>query len=96
MLREAVAINPHSGEAWLELGKALRALGQDVDAVAALNRAVAADAQNPEPHYVLYRIYESAGRGQEAGEELKAFQRLKPKPAEDARRRRVETAGGNQ
>jgi tetratricopeptide (TPR) repeat protein len=96
MLREAVAINSHSGEAWLELGKAMRALGQDGAAVDALNRSVAADAQNPEPHYVLFRIYESAGRAHEAEDELKAFQRLKPKPAEDARRRRVETAGGNQ
>jgi len=96
LLREAVAINSQSGEAWLGLGKALHALGQDADAMAALKHAAAADTQNPEPHYVLYRMYESAGRGQEAGEELNAIQRLKPKPAEDARRRRMETAGGNQ
>lgn len=96
LLREAVAINSQSGEAWLGLGKALHALGQDADAMAALKHSAAVDAHNPEPHYVLYRIYESAGRGQEAGEELKAFQLLKPKPAEDARRRRVETAGGKQ
>jgi tetratricopeptide (TPR) repeat protein len=93
LLRAAVEINSHSGEAWLVLGKALRALGQDGAAAGALNRAVAADAQNPEPHYVLFRIYESTGRSPEAEEELKAFQRLKPKPAEDARRGRIETAG---
>jgi tetratricopeptide (TPR) repeat protein len=89
LLRKAVEINPRSGEAWLELGKTLHALKRDAEAVNALEHAVSADGRNSEPHYLLFRIYESMGRVREAEEELKQFQHLRPPPVEDPARRRV-------
>jgi tetratricopeptide (TPR) repeat protein len=90
LLEKAVEINPSSAEAQLQLGKALHALKRDSEAVAALARSVAANSQDPEPHYLLCRIFESEGRGQAAQEEMKRFQELsRRQPANDAARRRV-------
>jgi tetratricopeptide (TPR) repeat protein len=87
LLQKAAEINPHSGEALLALGKTLRALKRDNEAAAVIERSAVADAQNPEPHYLLFRIFESEGRAEAAGEELKRFQALKPKQTDDNRRR---------
>jgi len=93
LVEKAVAINPASAEALLELGKTLHASSRDGEAAAALERSVAADAQNPEPHYLLFRIFQSEGRGQDAQLELKRFQELnKPKQAADPARRRLRSA----
>ncbi len=90
LLEKAVEINPRSGEAQLQLGKTLHALKRDSDAAAALERSAAADVQDPEPHYLLFRIFESQGRGEAAREQLKRFQELnKKKPANDPARRRL-------
>jgi tetratricopeptide (TPR) repeat protein len=89
MLEKAVEINPRSGEAWLELGKTLHGLQRDNDAVAALERSTAAAAQDPEPHYLLYRILASQSHDQAAQRELQRFQELnQQRPAGDAARRR--------
>jgi len=90
LLQKATEINPRSAEAWLESGKTLHALKRDGDAVRALEQSAATDARNPEPHYVLFRIFESQGRGQTAQEHLKRFQELNvPRPANDPARRRL-------
>lgn len=92
LLEKAVEINSRSGEAFLELGKALYALNRHREAAAALERSAAAEAQYPESHYLLFRIFESEGREQAAQEELKQFQELnKHKPANDAARRRLQS-----
>jgi tetratricopeptide (TPR) repeat protein len=91
LLEKAAEINPSSAEAQLQLGKALHALKRDDKAVGALERSVAANSKDPEPHYLLFRILESQGRAQAAQAELKEFQELsKQHPANDAARRRLQ------
>ncbi len=92
LLEKAVEIKPGSGEAWLELGKTLHGLKRDSEAVAALERSAAAEARDPEPHYLLYRILELQGHEQAAQRELKRFQELnQQRPASDAARRKLQT-----
>lgn len=91
LLEKAVEINPRSGEAWLELGKTLHGLKRDTDAVAALERSAAAEARDPDVHYLLYRILASQGHEQAAQRELQRFQDLKQqRPASDAARRKLQ------
>jgi|SRR5437016_444219 len=92
VLQRAVQLNPRSGDAWLQLGKTLTALKRNTDAIAALGRSATADSQNSEPHYLLFRIFQAEGREQAAQEELKHFQQLKPKAAEEPGRRRLQGA----
>jgi tetratricopeptide (TPR) repeat protein len=90
LLEKAAEINPRSGEALLHLGKTLHALHRDTEAAAALERSAATDGQDPEPHYLLFRIFESQGKRQAAQDELKRFQELsKPNPASDRARRKL-------
>jgi|SRR5579859_8164141 len=90
LLEKAAEINTGSGEAWLELGKTLHSLKRDSEAVAALERSAAAEAQDPEPHYLLFRILESHGHEQAAQRELKRFQELnKQRPTRDVARRKL-------
>ncbi|MBZ5594257.1 MAG: tetratricopeptide repeat protein [Acidobacteriia bacterium] len=92
LLDKAVEINPSSGEGLLELGKTLHALKRDSEAVRVLERAAVADALDPEPHYLLFRILESQSREQAAQDELHRFQALsKQKPASDTARRRLQS-----
>ncbi|HXJ37835.1 MAG TPA: tetratricopeptide repeat protein [Bryobacteraceae bacterium] len=89
LLEKAAEINPDSGEAWLELGKTLHGLKRDGDALAALKRAATAEVQDPEPHYLLYRILESQGHEEAAQRELLRFEELnKQRPAKDSARRK--------
>ncbi len=92
LLEKASEINPGSGEAWLELGKTLHGLKRDSEALVALERSSAAEARNPEPHYLLFRILESQGNEQAAQRELHRFQELdKQKPPSDSARRKLQT-----
>ncbi len=91
LLEKATELNPASGEAWLVLGKTLHGLKRDGEAVAALQRSSAAQARDPEPHYMLYRIFESQSREEAAQRELLWFQELnKQRPAMDAARRKLQ------
>jgi tetratricopeptide (TPR) repeat protein len=91
LLEKAAELNPGSGEAWLVLGKTLHGLKRDGEAVAALERSAAAEARDPEPHYLLYRILESQGHGEAALRELLRFEELnKQRPATDAARRKLQ------
>ena len=96
LLEKAVAMNSGSAEALLELGKTLHALKRDGESAAVLERSAAADARNPEPHYLLFRLFESEGREQAAQGELKQFQELnRQKQAIDPARRRLQSASAH-
>ena len=91
LLEKAVQINPGSAEGLLELGKTLHALNRDNEAISVLQRAGAADESNPEPHYLLFRIFESQSREVAAHEELQRFQARKTQTRlTDASRRRLQ------
>jgi tetratricopeptide (TPR) repeat protein len=91
LLEKAADLNPRSGEAWLVLGKALHGLRRDGEAVAALERSATAEARDPEPHYLLYRILESQGHEEAAQRELLRFEELnKQRPAKDSARRKLQ------
>jgi tetratricopeptide (TPR) repeat protein len=91
LLEHATKLNPRSAEAWLELGKTLHSIKRDSEAIAALQRAAAAEAGDPAPHYLLSRIWEAQGLEEAAQRELQRFQDLnKQKPAGDGARRKLQ------
>lgn len=77
LLLRAIQIDPSYDQAYSELAKAYRGLGKSSDAIAALQRAIAINANNPEYHYVLARLYTQTARANEAKQELAAYERCK-------------------
>ncbi|MFN7993763.1 MAG: tetratricopeptide repeat protein [Bryobacteraceae bacterium] len=90
LLEKASQANPRSAEAWLWLGKTRNSLGQFDQAASALQRAAETDLRNPEPHYVLSRVYLSQHRSRESAEELARFRQLQStqETKQDGRRRK--------
>lgn len=77
-LQQAVAIRPKFAEAWSDLGQARRALVDDAGAIAAFEKAVAA---NPEGAIAQYRLgaeYLRQNKPHAAIEHLEAAYRLNP------------------
>jgi tetratricopeptide (TPR) repeat protein len=92
LLRKASAANAGSAEAWLLLGKTCNSIGQADEAVAALRHAVEADPRDPEPHYVLSRIFLAQHKNEQSADELARFHELdKPAARKDDGRRRKPT-----
>lgn len=73
----AQRMNPRSAEVFYVHGKALQKLGRVAEAEAALKRSIKNDAQFPDSHYLLGRIYLKQGRKSESQREMEIFQRLK-------------------
>lgn len=90
LLRQASTLNAASAEAWLLLGKTCNNLGRADDAVAALRHSVQADPKDPEPHYVLSRIYLAQHHNDQSAAELARFHELEKSGAkkDDGRRRK--------
>ena len=76
LLQRAVELNPKSSEAAYLLGKNLHDLGNEVEAMSALNQSAMTDSSNPAPHYLLSRIYLKQGKAHEAQKEIEIFQTL--------------------
>jgi tetratricopeptide (TPR) repeat protein len=68
--REALAIKPDYGLAYMVLGLSLKGLGQRADALAALRQAVRCNPEHAELHYYLGDLLAEDGRSKEAREQL--------------------------
>ena len=77
MLVEAIAIDPNWDQAFDELSKAYRGLGQIPESINALNQAVALNRAKPEYHYVLAQLYKQSHRLPEAQEQLTLYQQAR-------------------
>ena len=77
LLLQATRIDSSWDRAYSELSKAYRGLNSLSDAIAALQKAIAINANNAEYHYVLARLYTQTNHSQEAKLELAAYERFK-------------------
>ncbi len=74
LLLQSIAIERTSDQAFEELSKAYRGLGQTADAIDALQHAIALNPQKAEYHYVLARLYTQTHRPDEAKAQLAEYQ----------------------
>lgn len=77
LVESAQRMNPRSAEVFYVHGKALQKLGREAEAEAALKHSIQNDAQFPDSHYLLGRIYLKQGRKAESQREMEVFQGLK-------------------
>jgi tetratricopeptide (TPR) repeat protein len=79
LLRESVRLNPNFAQAHYQLGVLMEKHNEVTPAVEELNRAAVLDEADPQPHYVLARVYKRAGNEELSKRELQIFQDLKSK-----------------
>jgi tetratricopeptide (TPR) repeat protein len=77
MLQRAIALDNRWDQAYSELAKAYRGLGQTALAIESYDRAIAINPNKLEYHYALAALYRRAGRPAAAIQELKTYARLK-------------------
>jgi protein O-GlcNAc transferase len=77
-LEEAVGLRPDFPEAWSDLGEARKALLDDTGAIAAFQRSVELDSNNPIAQYRLGAAYLRQDKAHLAVEHLEAAYRLNP------------------
>jgi tetratricopeptide (TPR) repeat protein len=76
-VQEAITYNPKLPQAQYQLGRVLYKEGKGEQAIVALKTAAALDADYPDPHYLLGRMYQKLGNNDLAKAEIQEFQRLK-------------------
>jgi tetratricopeptide (TPR) repeat protein len=74
LLLQSITIEATCDQAFEELSKAYRGLGQTGDAIEALRRAIALNPQKAEFHYVLARLYTQTHQPDEAKAQLAEYQ----------------------
>jgi tetratricopeptide (TPR) repeat protein len=77
LLLQAVGMDASWAQAFDELSKAQRELGQTGEAIDSLRRAIALDPQKAEYHYVLARLYRQANQPEKAEEQMGEYRRSK-------------------
>jgi len=90
LLQQAVKIDPHFAQAYLQLGVFEAQREHWESAKAFYERAAAANTAFPDPHFRLAQVYRRAGDSQRAAEELQTFERLKQSDAAAVEQRRRE------
>ncbi len=90
LLQQAVKIDPHFAEAYLQLGVFEAQREHWESAKAFYERAAAANTAFPDPHFRLAQVYRRAGDSQRAAEELQTFERLKQSDAAAVEQQRRE------
>ena len=73
-------------DAYVALSAAYVAKGRLEEGLAALQRAIALDPNQPQPHYQLAQIYKTLGRMEDAQRELELFQKLDTQAREKQQR----------
>jgi tetratricopeptide (TPR) repeat protein len=82
LLRESLQFNPKFAQAHYQLGVLMEKHNEVTPAVEELKRAAVLDEADPQPHYVLARVYKRAGNEDESKRELQIFQSLKSKESQ--------------
>ena len=78
-LRESLKFEPNFAQAHYQLGVLMEKYNEMAPAVEELNRAAVLDEADPQPHYVLARVYRRAGNEEQSRRELQIFQSLQSK-----------------
>ncbi len=76
-LDAGLKLEPQSAEGNSLLGKILIKQGKSAEALIPLQKAVAQDPHDPDKRYMLARVYQQLGRGEDAAREFAEVQRLK-------------------
>jgi tetratricopeptide (TPR) repeat protein len=79
LLKESLQFNPNFAQAHYQLGVLMEKHNEVTPALQELNRAAVLDEADPQPHYVLARVYRRAGNDEQSRRELQIFQSLKSK-----------------
>jgi tetratricopeptide (TPR) repeat protein len=88
LLMKAVRLDPHLGNAYLQLG----IIAQDKqEAIADFEKAIQASPELEEAHYRLSEAYRVGGNAERAKEEMAIYQRLSNETSERIERERAET-----
>jgi tetratricopeptide (TPR) repeat protein len=82
LLRESLQFNPKFAQAHYQLGVLMEKHNEVTPAVEELKRATLLDEADPQPHYVLARVYRRAGNEEQSRRELQIFQSLKSKESQ--------------
>ena len=90
LLEEAVRLDPGLGAAYLQLGIVYSDQNDDVNAIAAYQKAIAVSPGMDEPHYRLGQAYARTGQKEKARRELETYQQVSKKSAEEVERERRE------
>ncbi|MFZ0591087.1 MAG: tetratricopeptide repeat protein [Bryobacteraceae bacterium] len=90
LLERAVALDPHLGSAYLQLGIIAARQGKYSDAIRAYRKAAEASPELEEVHYRLSEVYRLTGDRVEANQELAIYNRLSKQSAEKRERERRE------
>ncbi len=89
-LKTAIALDPHLGDAYLQLG-ALRSEREDYPgAIAALQKAVENTELPDEAHYRLAQVYRRMGEEEKARKEIEQFKQITEQRSKEAERERHE------
>jgi Tfp pilus assembly protein PilF len=90
LLKRAILLDPKLGDAHLLLGVLYSDQGDSPKAIAAYQRAVKADPEGEEAHYRLAQIYRRVGEKTKAQQELRLYEQLQKKSAQQVERERHE------
>jgi tetratricopeptide (TPR) repeat protein len=88
LLEKAVGLDPRLGAAYMELGIVYSERGDIPQAIAAFQKAVAANPELEEAHYRLARAYVTAGKKAEAERELELYRQTSKKKADQTEHER--------
>jgi tetratricopeptide (TPR) repeat protein len=77
VLKQAIEIDGRWDQAYSELAKAYRGLGETENAIASFKRAIAINPNKLEYHYSLAALYRKAGEPTAATQELETYERIK-------------------
>jgi len=91
LLEKAVRLDPQLAAAWLQLGILFVASNDQEKAVAAWQKAIAADPEMEEAHYRLAQAYRRMGEPAKAKTELALYEQLSKQSAERVERERAAT-----
>lgn len=89
-LRTALKLDPHLGDAYLQLGILLSNREDFSGAIVALQKAIEYSPMPDDAHYRLAQIYRRTGETEKARQEIAIFKQLSEKKNEDAERERHE------
>ena len=78
-LRESLKFDPNFSQAHFQLGVLMEKHNETTPAIEELNRAAVLDEADPQPHYVLARVYRRAGNEEQSRRELQTFQSIQSK-----------------
>ena len=76
LFQKAIGLNPHFAEVYLQLGMLYNAQDKKDAAIAAFQKAVAADASSSAAHYQLSLAYRRTGHAAKADAEMKIYDEL--------------------